>query len=95
MAKKRDEGLLRFLRENGVRKRVARTVSRVTGGSRSSKQTNMINRTIHGLRSAAGHLESRVGSSRRSEAARTGARTRKRNAARRGGAGRRGARSRS
>jgi hypothetical protein len=81
MAKKRDQDLLRTLRENGVRKKVARAASKVTGRPQSSKQTNLIDRTIEGLRSAADSLESRVGGSRRSEAAKKAARTRKRSSA--------------
>lgn len=95
MAKKGDKDLLKSLRANGVRKKVARAVSQATGGSRSPEQTTLIDRTVDGLRSAADRLESRVDSKRRSEAGRKAARTRKRNAARRGGGGRRGAGSRS
>ncbi|MBV9425125.1 MAG: hypothetical protein JOZ98_19615 [Solirubrobacterales bacterium] len=94
MAKKRDEDLMRTLRDNGVRKKVAQAVSEATDGAPNSEQKNLIDRTVEGLRTAADSLESRVGDSRRSESAKKAARTRKRKAAERSAAARRGARTR-
>jgi len=94
VAKKRDEDLMTTLRDNGVRKKVARAVSEATDGAPNSEQKNLIDRTVEGLRTAADSLESRAGGSRRSESAKKAARTRKRKAAERSAAARRGARTR-
>jgi hypothetical protein len=95
MAKKRDNDLMKTLRQSGVRKRVARAVSDAAGRANSGKQPAVVTRTIKGLRSAANELEKRAGGSQRSEAAKKAANTRKRKAAQRSSAARKAARTRS
>ena len=94
MAKKQNRDLMRVLDAGGVRKRVARVLTEATGSSKRSQQPKLVTRTIDNLKSAAGELDTRVRGSRRSEAAKKAARTRKGNAAKRSGAARKGARTR-
>jgi hypothetical protein len=82
--KKRDPDLFKTLRESGLRKRVARTLSQSAGRGQRGTGPASVSSTIERLRQAASELESRVGgASQRSEAAKKAAGTRKRNAAKR------------
>ncbi len=94
--KKRDADLFETLRESGLRKRVARTMSKSAGrGKRGTAPAN-VSSTIDKLRQAASELERRVGGpSQRSEAAKKAARTRKRNASKRSESARKAAKTRS
>jgi hypothetical protein len=94
MAKGRDNDLMKTLRDSGVRKKVARAVSDATGKA-SEKERDLVNRTARSLRSAADELERRAGGSKRSEAARKAARTRKRQATKRSVSARKSAQTRS
>ena len=95
MAKKRDNDLMKTLRQSGVRKKVARAVADATGRANSGKQPAVVTRTIESLRGAASELEKRVSRPQRSEAAKKAAQTRKRKAAQRSASARKAARSRS
>lgn len=94
MAKsKRDDVLFDHLRARGVRKKVAKAISGVKG----RKQAEALARTaIADLRSAGDAIKDRVVNrdSKRSEAAKKAARTRKRNAAQRSAAAKKGAKTR-
>ncbi|MGZ4269578.1 MAG: hypothetical protein ACXVFN_11700 [Solirubrobacteraceae bacterium] len=85
------------LRANGLRKKVAQNVVSALGGARSRKQPpKEVARVIGELRKAAGELQDRAtgGASKRSQAARKAAATRKRNAAKRSATAKKGARTR-
>jgi hypothetical protein len=94
MAHKKDEALMKTLRDNGVRKKVARAISQADGKSDRARSA-LIDRTVDNLRTAASKLEDRRDGSRRSEAANYAAPTRKRNAAERRAATRNAANARS
>jgi hypothetical protein len=82
--RKRDADLISMLRASGLRKKVAKRLADSAGKAKGGKAPPSISRSVKGLRDAASELEHRVtGSSRRSEAAKKAARTRKRNAAKR------------
>jgi hypothetical protein len=82
--KKRDSELFKNLRDSGLRKRVARTMSQSAGRGQRGTGPTSVSSAIEKLRQAASELESRAGgASPRSEAAKKAARTRKRNAAKR------------
>jgi len=82
--KKRDSELFKTLRESGLRKRVARTLSQSAGRGQRGTSPASVSSPIEKLRRAASELESRVGgASPRSEAAKKAAGTRKNNAAKR------------
>ena len=92
-----DKDLVARLRASGLRKKVAQNVAAAVDGARSRKQPPKdVERVISELRSVANELQARVtgGASKRSEAAKKGAATRKRNAAARSAAAKRGARTR-
>jgi len=72
----------------------ARVLTEATRSSKRSQQPKLVTRSIDNLKSAASELDTRVRGSRRSEAAKKAARTRKGNAAKRSGAARKGARTR-
>ncbi len=93
MAKKQDNDLLQMLRGAGLRKKVARTVTK-TAGRANGKQPEVVNQVVDNLRRAASEIESRVTGSSRSEAAKKAARTRKRKAAARSASARKAARTR-
>lgn len=93
--KKRDSDLFNTLRESGLRKRVARTMSQSPGPGKRGTSSASVSRTIDKLRQAASELEGRVGgASQRSEAATKAARTRKRNAAKRSASAKKAAKTR-
>lgn len=82
--KKRESDLFETLRESGLRKRVAKTMSQSAVRGKRGTSPASVSSTIDKLRQAASELESRVGgASERSEAAKRAARTRKRNASKR------------
>ncbi len=94
-----DKDLVARLRATGLRKKVAQNVAAAVDGARSRKQPPKdVARVISELRGAANELQARVtgsaSASKRSEAAKKGAATRKRNAAKRSAAAKRGARTR-
>lgn len=93
--KKRDHDLFKTLRENGLRKRVARTMSQSAGRGKRGTAPAGISSTIEKLRQAASELESRVGgASPRSAGAKKAAQTRKRNAAKRSASAKKAAKTR-
>jgi hypothetical protein len=94
MAKKQDKDLFDVLRASGLRKKVARGVSDSASRAKSAKNSSLIDRTVESLRDAASELESRVGHSSRSDAAKKAARTRKRSAAKRSASARKAAKTR-
>jgi len=94
MASKKDKDLLQTLRDSGVRKKFAQSLTEVAGKADRGKQPKIVTRTVKNLRTAAGELENRVGGSSRSDAAKKAARTRKRKAAQRSAAARKGAKTR-
>lgn len=93
MAKK-DKQLSAALRESGVRKKIARTLTDSAGRATQAKSSKAVTRTVESLRAAATELESRLGNSTRSEAAKKAARTRKRKAAKRSAAAKKAAQTR-
>jgi hypothetical protein len=95
MAKKQDKDLLQALRESGVRKKVAQTVTKSAGRARRGKKPDAVTQTVENLRKAAAELESRVTGSSRSAAAKKAVKTRKRKAAARSAAARKAAKTRS
>ncbi|MGH2883629.1 MAG: hypothetical protein ACRDPA_13185 [Solirubrobacteraceae bacterium] len=94
MAKNREQDLFESLRNNGVRKKVAKKASESTAMAKNGKPAKAVTRTVASLKQAAADLESRVHGSSRSEAAKKAARTRKRNAAKRSEAAKKAARTR-
>jgi hypothetical protein len=98
MAKnKRNDDLFDHLRARGVRKKVARALSSGTNGAKGRKRAEALARTvIADLRTASEAIKDRVVNrdSKRSEAAKKAARTRKRKAAQRSAAARKGAKTR-
>lgn len=95
MAKnKQDKDLLKTLRAGGMRKKIARALTEATGRSSRGKQPKGVAKTIENFRTAAEELDNRVRSTRRSDAGKKAARTRKRKAAARSAAARKGARAR-
>ena len=94
MAKKEDKDLLRTLQESGLRKKVARDLTESAGRTDQGKQSKTVTQTVENLRTAATQLEDRSTSSRRSEAAKQAAGTRKRKAAKRSAAARKAAKTR-
>jgi hypothetical protein len=91
MASKNDTALMKTLRDSGLRKKVARAVTAAAGKDGES-QGELISETVERLRAAAAELEGH--GSRRSEAAKKAARTRKRTAEERSAAARKAARTR-
>jgi hypothetical protein len=98
MAKtKRNEDLFDHLRARGVRKKVAKAISSGGDGAKGRKRVEALAQTaIADLRSASDAIKDRVvgRDTKRSEAAKKAARTRKRKAAKRSAAARKGAKTR-
>lgn len=93
--RKRDADLIAVLRESGLRKKVAKRLTDSVGKAGRGKAPAGVTRTVDSLRDAAAELERRVsGSSRRSEAGKKAARTRKRNAAKRSASAKQAAKTR-
>jgi hypothetical protein len=81
VTRKRDKDLQSTLRASGLRNKVTNAVTEAAGKKGAGKQSKLLDRTIENLRTAAAEIERRAGSTKRSEAAKKGARTRKRKAA--------------
>jgi hypothetical protein len=94
MAKKREKDLFDSLRNNGVRKKVAKAASESAAMAKNGKPAKAVTRTVESLKQAASDLESHVHGSSRSEAANKAARTRQRNAAKRSETAKKAARTR-
>jgi hypothetical protein len=98
MAKnKRNDDLFDHLRARGVRRKVANAISSGAKGAKGRKQVEALAQTvIADLRSASEAIKDRVvgRDTKRSEAAKKAARTRKRKAAQRSAAARKGAKTR-
>jgi hypothetical protein len=93
MAKKQDKDLSLRLRGTGLRKKVARALTK-SAGSGNSDKTPQVTRAVESLRAAAAELEDRVSGSRRNAAGKKAARTRKRKAAERSASARKAAKTR-
>jgi hypothetical protein len=92
MAKKKQADLFDHLRARGVRKRVARTLSKRASGKSPKKAEALAQTALADLRSASDAIRDLVSrDSKRSAAAKKAARTRKRNAAKRSAAAKKGA----
>ena len=96
MAKNTNDDLFGRLRARGLRKNVAKTVSKALGPGGGAKAKSVARGVATDLREAASEIEDRAsgGPKKRSAAARKGARTRKRNAAQRTATARKAARTR-
>jgi hypothetical protein len=95
--KKRSDDLVDHLRARGVRKKVAKALGDGANSAKGRKQAEALARTaIADLRAASEAIKDRVVNrdTKRSEAARKAARTRKRKAAKRSAAARKGAKTR-
>ena len=91
MAKKKQADLFDHLRARGVRKKVAKSLSK-GASSKSSKAEALAQSALADLRSASDAIRDLVHrDSKRTEAAKKAARTRKRNAAKRSAAAKKGA----
>jgi hypothetical protein len=82
-SRKRESDLFDVLRQSGLRKKVAKALSESAGRAKRGKPPTGVARTVENLRTAASELENRVTGSRRTEAAKKAARTRKRKAVKR------------
>jgi hypothetical protein len=92
--RKRESNLLDVLRQSGLRKKVAKTLNESAGRAKRGKPPTGVARTVENLRAAASELENRVSGSRRSEAGKKAARTRKRNAVKRSASAKKAAKTR-
>jgi hypothetical protein len=95
--KKQSDDLFDHLRARGVRKKVAKAISGRSDSAKGRKRAEALARTaIADLRSASDAIKYRVvqRDTKRSEAAKKAARTRKRKAAQRSAAARKGAKTR-
>ena len=90
---KAETDLLKSLRARGVRKKIAKQLTRATSGAGKPK---VAERAVADLSSVVGDVSDRLrhGPEKRSAAAKKGARTRKQKAAKRSEAAKRGARTR-
>jgi hypothetical protein len=94
MAKKRNQqDLFDVLRSGGMRKKVARALSKASGRA-GPKRRKVLSASAHNLREAAAKIDRHAVDPKRSQAAKKAARTRKRNAEKRSTAAKRGARTR-
>ncbi|MGB9183736.1 MAG: hypothetical protein WCB67_06695 [Solirubrobacteraceae bacterium] len=91
--RKRESDLFDVLRQSGLRRKVARALNE-SGRAKRGKSPTGVARTVENLRSAASEIESRVSGSRRTEAAKKAARTRKRNAVKRSASAKKAAKTR-
>jgi hypothetical protein len=93
---KQERELFDLLRARGLRKSVARNVSRAASKADGSRVPKPVRNAVGDLRSLVSELEDRMSgkSARRSEAAQKAARTRQRNANKRSTAAKKGARTR-
>lgn len=93
MANKQNQDLFDTLRSSGLRKKVARALSKPSGKD-APKRSKALSASADHLREAAAKLDKRAVGPKRSQAGKKAARTRKRNAANRSAAAKRGARTR-
>lgn len=93
MAKTKTDDLFDHLRASGVRKKVAKALADGANGKNGKKAEAMAQSAIADLRSASDAIRDRVVNrdTKRSEAAKKAARTRKRNAAKRSAAAKKSA----
>jgi DNA topoisomerase-1 len=92
--KQKQKDLFDVLRFSGMRKKVARKLSKASGKS-GPKRRKALSASADNLRGAAAKVDKRAVDPKRSQAAKKGARTRKRNAQKRSAAAKRGARAKS
>jgi hypothetical protein len=93
MATKQQEDLFDVLKSSGIRKKVARGLSK-SAGKPDAKGSRELSAAAEQLRKAASKIDAHTVDSKRSQAAKKAARTRKRNAAKRSERAKRGARTR-
>jgi DNA topoisomerase I len=93
MAKQKQQDLFDVLRASGLRKKVARGLSR-SAGNAGPKRSKALSASAEHLRSVASSIDKRAVNPKRSAAAKKAAQTRKRNAAKRSAAAKKGARTR-
>jgi hypothetical protein len=93
MASKQQEDLFDVLRSSGIRKKVARGLSK-SAGKETAKGARKLSVAAEDLRRAAAKLDDHAVDPERSQAAKKASRTRKRGAAKRSEAAKRGARTR-
>lgn len=93
MANKKDQELFDKLRDTGIRKKVARTLSKSNPDS-DRMQIERVKEAAHDLHKAATALEDHVDVAARSEAGKKAARTRKRNSTKRSASAKKAARTR-
>ena len=91
---KNPNDLFSALRDSGMRKKTARAAVDSADRANRGKPAKAVTKTIEGLRNAASELEDHALASSRSEAAKKGARTRKRRAAKRSEAAKKAAKTR-
>jgi DNA topoisomerase I len=93
MAKRKEQDLFDALRATGLRKKVARALSR-SSRKAGAKRSNALSASAEHLRKVASSIDKRAVNPKRSAAAKKAAQTRKRNAAKRSAAAKKGARTR-
>jgi DNA topoisomerase-1 len=93
MAIKQQQDLLDVLKSSGIRKKIARGLSKSAGKS-DARRSRELSTAADQLRRAAATIDEHAVDPERSQAAKKAARTRKRNAAKRSEAAKRGARTR-
>jgi DNA topoisomerase I len=93
VAKRKQQDLFDALRASGLRKKVARTLSK-SAGKAGAKRSNALSASAEHLRRVASSIDKRAVDPKRSAAAKRAAQTRKRNAAKRSAAAKKGARTR-
>jgi hypothetical protein len=93
MAKQKEQDLFDVLRSSGLRKKVARALSR-SAGTASAKGAKTLSASADNLREVASSLDKRAADPKRRAAGKKAAQTRKRNAAKRSSAAKKAARTR-
>jgi hypothetical protein len=90
MAKHKEQDLFDVLRSSGLRKKVARALSR-SADTAGAKRSKALSASAENLRELAASIDKRAVKSKRSAAGKKAAQTRKRNAAKRSAAAKKGA----
>jgi DNA topoisomerase-1 len=93
MAKQKQQDLFEVLRASGLRKKVARALSK-SADKAGARRRKALSASAKNLREVAHSIDKRAVDSKRSAAAKKAARTRKRNADKRSAAAKKGARTR-
>ena len=93
MAGHKQQDLFDVLRASGLRKKVARALSR-SAGKAGTKRSKALSASAENLREVAASIDKRAVDPKRSAAGKKAAQTRKRNAAKRSAAAKKGARTR-